>query len=458
MDLKKIIVTALASTIVSAGAAVCEAAETVLLNDALADTSKIVLNSEAAQMEEVDGGITFTDAVDAVASFGQISGSIESDMSFELEGEEWVGFQLMSETEDQRCWMTNCYVIVVKAGNVEIQVFNAQKGSGYLANYNYQLPINEKINVKTGVIPMQEGNYIFIKLGDTVFGAIDENNIMQEEGYFAVEGALDGLTLYETESVEEDIPCAQITYDPKENKLSAQINSDSGAVYNWYLSTDEFIYDPIVKTTDPQYFELVDGVDSSDLILQDNEIGKYAFSVAKVNELNVYSNVCRADPVEYIFNNGFIGCIGYTNGFAEGKGFIYDSSDSAIYPDFLTENAYIPLRGIMDGYGCPVEWNEADRTVSITTPQGTGNSTLVKFSVDKQGFIDSKGLMGSAMTDVPKLINSRTFLDVYSTAAILDYDNVFIDEGSGLIVMMKPDIELSGDEIRTLCDRIELGE
>lgn len=457
MNKRKITALLIAAMFITGTAAVCHAQDTAVISAQLADSTKIKMNTEMAKTEKSkDGGFIFKDADNAVAQFGNIGDISEADMTFNLSGEDWIGFQLRSADTSKRCWMTDCYVVIVKEKNIEIQAFNSQKKSGYLANFNYDLPINQKINVKAGVIPTDKGNYVFIKLGDTVLGVYDKENIMSEPGDFAIEGQLEKIEIYETKADGKETEGISVAYDEKANKVIA--DAPENAVFKWYISGDEFVYDDKVKTVDPALFEEAEGVNENEISLQDNEIGKYVYCVAEVDGLNIYSTPVYASPVDYAASNGFIGCVGYTTAYAKGKVFTYDENDSNVYPDELTENVFLPLRGVMNGFGCPIEWDGEKREISITAPIGKGNSDLVLFSVDKQGFADFKGLMGSAMNDKPILKNDKTFLDVYSTAAILDYDNVFTDISSGIIVMSKPKLNFSSDEISKLCDMIITGE
>ncbi|MDY3928276.1 MAG: stalk domain-containing protein [Clostridia bacterium] len=453
--IKKIIAAAAASMLLLLPAAYAENT-----NYELNNTENIVINSEEAKINKNNDGYTFENAMDKVASFGKVSGIVESDMAFDLEGEEWIGFQLMAAEPDKRCWSTACYVTIVKAGNIEIQVFNPNAHTGYLANFTYKLPQKERVNVKTGVVPTEKGNYVFIKIGNDVFGVYDETLAIKEEGYFNIEGPLDKITVYNTEADNKAVPGVSVKYDPNENKLIADVDGESNenTVTKWYLSTDEFIYDEKTLYTDVSLLEYVEGAEGSELHINDNEIGLYGMCVTETEGLKVYSNVAYIDPVEYAAAKGYIGRIGYTKASGDKGIFEYNAEDISVYPDEFDEGVFIPLRGIMNGFGCPVEWNDSERTVKITAPQGTGNSTDVIFSVDKQGFLDFKGLMGSGMTEAPKLINDRTYLDIYTTAAILDFENVIYDDATGIIVFTKPELELSDSQLSDLADYLDLAE
>lgn len=452
--MKKFIIALAAMLIISAGSVLAEDNGTVLLNDALANNTVQINNEEGKLTKAEDGSYILENSEDAVISFGEMDGIIEADMSFSIgdESSEWIGFDLMSQDPAKRCWATTCYVAIVKANGVEIQAFNPENKSGFLASFAYDLPQNEKINVKTGVIPTDKGNYVFIKLGDTLFGAYDHDNGVTEKGYFCIEGKLNGVTLYETESIEEEIPAVEVSYDSKTNNMIADVKNadENGTEINWYLSTNEFIYDNTSKLADLAAFELIEDYNEPQLLLQGNEVGKYTLCIVKTKGINVYSNVEYADPVEYCLSNGFVGCVGFTKAVANGKEIDYDATDM-VYPDVYDDVVFMPFRGVMEGFGWPVTWDSETRVAAAYPPNGTAPAS---FCVDKIGFINFMNLMSASMVKAPMLIKNRTFLDVYSTSYILDYDNIIVDEDNGVIVMSPIDIELDENQIYALYDYI----
>ena len=181
-------------------------------------------------------------------------------------------------------------------------------------------------------------------------------------------------------------------------------------------------------------------------MLADNEIGKYVYAGVQTETYEAYTTVVYADPVEYVKAHALIAKIGYTKLAVKGETFDYDTNPK-VYPDEYDGAVFIPFRGVMDAFGFPVQWDEAERVVTLTTPD---QNTDTKFSVDKRGYISYKGLMVSGMKEAPKLIEDRTFLDIYDTAGLVALDNVVYDEDSGLIVFTKIALELTDDQITQL--------
>ena len=410
-------------------------------------------NEEVAKMEKDGDGYIFPNGFRQVLNFGENNGTINCDMSFNFTDSQWVGLQLNAKDPDERCWTTTCYGILIWKDRVEIQVFgNASSKTGYLANFTYAVPQNEKINVKAGAIPMEEGNYVFVQIGDAAFGVHDRGGVHKEGGYFSIDGDTGGLTLYETEENNAMVPYVEVSYDEKEGALSAITGPDTydNVSYEWYLSTDEFIYEEKSMVTDLAQFESVYGVTQSALELKGSEIGLYGMCIATIDGVKAYSNVAYADPVEYVKNHGYVGRVGYSKAVMNGVVFTYDEADKDIYPDIIDEVVYLPYRGIAESLGCPVEWNAETRVVRVLAPVGNGNDPEVTFCVDKQGFLNFKTLMNSQMSYAPKLINDRTFLDVYSTSNVFELKNVIVDETTEMVIMTADKIDLSAAQLEDL--------
>lgn len=443
--MKKIILALAAVLAISAGSAF--AADTAVLNDVLTAGTAVINSENATLAKGTDGGYTATDG--SVVSFGELGDVIESEMSFNLGSEpsDWIGFQLRAKETDKRCWSNTCYVVIVKANGIEFQYFGA--GSGYYASYAYALPQNEKVNVKVGVEPTDKGNYIFITIGDDTFGVYDTEDRISAAGNFCIDGALTGVTFYETAATDYTAPEASVEYDPEAHKLTASSNLE-GAAYGWYVSTDEFIYDETTKLVDLEKFELIEDFDTDTLALQENEVGKYAICAAEKDGKRVYSKICYADPAEYVLKHGYVGCVGYSKGVVNGKVFSY-SSDGKDYPDYFTELPYLPVRGMCDGLGWEIKWVDELRQVWVYDPNAAAEAS---FSVDKTGFINFKNLMSAAMLEAPKLVNDRTYLDVYTSSYIYNYKTVIMNESNGAIIMAPIDLELTDDQVSYLADYV----
>ena len=453
--MKKFIFALIAALAVSVCSVSAEEGGTVAVNDLLKSKSVLVNSEETSLKKNGNGAYTVANVETGVLCFGKMQGIIECDMSFELDssGGSWIGFELMARDQDKRCWSTACYSVILKSGVIEFQCFGSAKKTGFLGSYEYALPMNERMNVQSGVIPTEKGNYVFVKLGNDVFGVYDSDNAISEEGNFCIEGILNGLTLYDTEvDKTTSIPSAEISYDAKTNSLISDVRTTDAAepVFNWYLSQDEYIYDEQQKNTDLSCFDYIEEVKTDNLKLEPHELGKYAVCTVETQGLTVYSNICHSNPVDYVLNNGFVGCVGYTKGVVNGKEFEYDPSGN-IYPDIYDGIAYIPFRGVMEAYNFPVMWNEETRIVEVYPAEA---SAEVSFCVDKIGFINFMNRMTASMVKAPMIVRDRTFLDIYSTSYIFDYETVIVDEGCGAIIIAQIDMELDESQIAELADYI----
>lgn len=452
--MKKFVFALIAALAVSAGSVCAEDSGKASVNDLL-ESKSVIVNNEETTLKKSGGAYTVENIQTGVLCFGKMDGVIDCDMSFELDSSSgsWIGFELMARDQDKRCWSTACYSIILKSDAIEFQCFGSNKKAGFLGSYEYALPMKERINVQSGVIPTEKGNYIFVKLGNDVFGVYDSDNAITEEGNFCIEGSLNGLTLYDTE-VEKtiSIPSAEISYDAKNNSLISEVTTTDTAepVFKWYLSRDEYIYDKNQKNADLSCFDYIEEVKTDHLNLEPQELGKYAVCAVETQGLTVYSNICCSNPVDYLLNNGFVGCIGYTKGVANGKEFEYDPSGN-IYPDIYDDTVYVPFRGVMEAYNFPVTWNEKTRIVEVYPAAA---SAEVSFCVDKIGFINFMNRMTASMVMAPMIVRDCTFLDIYSTSYIFDYETVIVDEGSGAIIMAPIDIELDESQIAELADYI----
>lgn len=462
--MKKIITGIIMALVLSVSAAYAAdggAGKRIDINAALADPSQLAYSQGAVELTKDGDGYGFPDAGEQVVSFGSqdINGFIDCDMAFHFEGDQWAGFQFRAKDPTNRCWATTCYVVIVKSGNVEFQVFNSAGKTGYLANYNYTLPQDEKMNVKCGAIDTEQGTYLFLRLGDVMFGAMDADRSVAQAGYFNIGGSVGGITLYETEASEDyQFPMVLAGYNPETGKAEAEVISVSNTetalepVMSWYLSGPDFVYDPVTKTTELADFQAIEGETGTELLLAEQEVGLYALCTANIGDYTVYSNVAYIDPVEYVLENGFVGRIGYNRAIGKGNVFTYDETSISVYPDEIDDAVYMPYRGVMEGFNYPVTWDAETRTVSVKTPDADAETV---FSVDKKGFQSFKGLMGSAMNEEPKLIDDRTYLDLYTTSQILALDKVTYDAETGLIVLSKIDLELTADQISDLAYTIE---
>ena len=177
--MKKLLLGALIALLLPVVAFAEGEAETTTLNDYL-DPAKVTLDLEGAEMVETeDGGFSFNEAsYNGVVCFGEIDGIIEADMSINLADgpSDWIGFQMRAETTDKRCWMTRNYLAIVKSTNIELQVYDGK--TRYVSNFDYKMPLNTKMNVKMGVIPVEDGVYYFIKLGDKLFGSYVKSDVV----------------------------------------------------------------------------------------------------------------------------------------------------------------------------------------------------------------------------------------------------------------------------------------
>lgn len=431
--MKRIIMTMVATFCILASAMSASAQEvkTTTLNNAMHGENLLINGAPGTLIKTDDGGYAFDVTGKSVASFGKIDGIIETDVKFNIKGSEWIGFTLRAVDEDKRSYSTQCYLAIVSANGIEIQRFSRTAPTGFLLKNNYKVPMNEIINVKTGVIPTEEGNYVFIKLGDVVFGVLDTEFGRAEEGYFLLDSDLSGITLYNTKHVDETIYQARLTYDPEKSKITADLGTNDEIKYNWYISDDNFTYIEREKSVNLTYFNLVSGVNEETFALKKEDLGRYVYCVAEVGGLKIYSNLIHIDEVQYVdayLKGGVALRTQSSKAWVNGTTVRIDSSNPMVMPQIVDGRTLVPVRFITESFGGNVKWDAEARKVTIDI----GGKTAELVIDNAELVID--GEVAETM-DVPaQVIDDRTMVPLRILCETVLGKQVFWDN-KGLIVI-----------------------
>lgn len=442
----------------------------VSIDESVLKSSEIVINdggklTKNGDMYEKKSLFSDSDNTNPVVSFGKQDKNaiINMDMEFEFTDKSggttaFDGFQLRASAQDKVCWTTDCYVVIIREKSVEIQVF-ASGANIFLLNRVCEIPKDKKVNVKTGAVDTKDGVYVFVKIDDQLFGALDRESRIKDGGYFNLEWRSD-LMMYPTASDSDVIPKVTASYDAKNDKIvtNTEFLTDKKAEnvsYEWYISNDGYVNSKNDIVNLSEAFTLLDGENSADLAVMEADIGKYAYVKATADGVALNSEIVYISPADYLLNKGFVACVGYTGAIANGEKFVYDKDNKNVYADVSSDGlAYLPIRAVADAYKMPVKWDDATRTVSIKISEES-QTYETSFVVGEHGFVRLRNLMGSSMPGTTYISENRTFLDTSATAQVLAYKYDFYDEVSGLIVLSNMKPNLNADDINALLYEVE---
>lgn len=423
------------------------------------DGGKLTKNGD---MYEKKSSYAGTEDNKTLVNFGKMDKNavINMDMKFDFTDKTggmsaFDGFQLRASTQDKACWTTDCYVVIIREKSVEIQVF-AKGGGKFLLNRTCEIPKDKKVNVKTGAIDTDEGVYVFVKIDDQVFSAVDKKSLIKDGGYFNLEWR-SNLMMYPASDDSYIIPKAAAEYDVESNTVKASVDfisdgktQNAETKYEWYISNGDFKNPQKTITNMEETFTKIDGEENDTLAVMNEDIGKYVYVTAITDGVKTASQFVYISPSEYLKKNAFIACVGYTGAIAKGESFVLDKENPKVYPDVAKDGyVYLPIRAVAEAYKMPVSWDGDIQKISIIArPDSTAPDT--EFRIGYQGFIVLRALMGSSMPGTPYISEGRTFLDTSATMQILAYNYEFYDEQSGLIILSNIKPDLSKQEISDL--------
>lgn len=383
----------------------------------------------------------------------------------------WNAFQLRAEDTDKLCWTTKCYVIIVKDGRVEIQKFGTG-ADGFLLNEDCEIPKDEKVNVKYGAVDTDKGVYVFIKIKDKIYGALDTNSTIKTEGYMNFEFRTN-FKAYDTKDKELAIAVPNVSYNAKTAKLESEnefisAGTDKKAQIkenNWYLSTDSFMKKPAERygQVEAEAWEKIDGETLSSMTVMTGDVGRYAkTAVVTEDGLCVMSNDEYISSAEYILQNGYVGLLDCNKAYMKGKYFTYDENNSSITP-FEDEYIYLPVRGICEADGIKVAWDAENNSVFLDTNGNVKeNNTLFSeyptgFKVGFLGWIRFRLLMGTSMVTPPINVEGRTMLEYTDFGAALNYKNIYCGKDSGIITFSPIPLTFTAEDEKEIADSVQYG-
>lgn len=358
------------------------------------------------------------------------------------------GFQLRAKENNKLCWTTNCYVIIVKKDRVEIQSF-FNGDNKYHLNTSAVIPENEKVNVKYGAVDTEKGTYIFLKIGDTVYSALDTNSTIKDSGYMNIEWR-SKFKAFKTKADGISLPVSMISYDPLTSSVTEELVYVNGGdeknaeitERKWYFSGKDLNPDLQQRfgKTFEDLFTVIDGETRESLMVMPGDIGLYTMNEIKTDKgLVIRSDEEYISSAEYLLAKGYAGVLDCGTMFANGKYLPYDEGNSAVTPIEENGQIYVPVRAVSEAYDIPVGWNPETRCVWVDSKKETGdiNDMLTYDSCFKIGDVSwakFRLLMGGGiMTASPIIYEDRSMLVYRDFAALLDFKNVIWDEKTGLI-------------------------
>ncbi len=377
--------------------------------------------------------------------------SVDMEFNFEDGSEEknsFNGFQLRAKENNKYCWTTDCYVIIIKKDRVEIQSYN-DGSHKYHLNTSAVIPEYEKVNVKFGAVDTEKGTFVFLKIGDTLYSALDTEKRVKDSGYMNIEWR-SKFKAFETKADGISIPVSMLSYDPLTSGVTEELMYVNGGdeknaeitERKWYFSGRE--HNPDKETnfgkTFEELFTVVDGETRENLMVMPGDIGLYTMNEIKtVKGLVIRSDEEYISSAEYLLAKGYAGVLDCGTMFANGKYLPYDEGNSAVTPIEENEQIYVPVRAVAEAYDIPIAWDEATRCVWVNPKKDAKDINVMStydscFKIGDVSWAKFRELMGGAiMTASPIIYEDRSMLVYRDFAALLDFKNVIWDEETGLI-------------------------
>lgn len=129
-----------------------------------------------------------------------------------------------------------------------------------------------------------------------------------------------------------------------------------------------------------------------------------------------------------------------------------ENKDVTIEPYVENGRTMIPLRFVSEAMGCNVEWNDTERSITVTN-----EDTMVKMTVDSdKGIINGE----ETMIETPVIKNNITYVPVRFVSEALGYNVKYDDETKVILILPEgneKDIPTEGEWWQTLSNFIDYG-
>lgn len=382
-------------------------------------------------------------------------------------------FQLRAGDNNKVCWTTKCYVVIVKSGGIEIQSF--KPNNTFHLNTDAKIPEGEKVNVMYGAVDTDLGVYIFIKIGDTVYGALDNDMPITEEGYMNIEWRTK-FKAYETKGASVSIPVTQISYNAKDGSVkSEQVILNGGDAKDctikdrkWYFSADGYKPDMATRFAESgvyfeDMFEVIDGESGEGLSVMPGDIGLYTLCELTTDVgLTVKSNEEYISSAEYLLEKGVAGLVDCGTLFANGKYIKYDEENSGVTAIDEDGVIYVPVRGVVEAFNRLVGWDgdlqmvyvDANSEPDLTKDFHTYDSS---FKIGDLGWTQFRLLMGANMAAPSIIYEDRAMLAYNDLGNLLNFKSTDYDEKTGLFTYSDIKLNLTDDDKALILDFVENG-